>query len=201
MASQRIQAIINIIEGYASEAQKQGDPQIFLQRLSGPRGMHAVWHFGDQPTGTLRHFGVFGFLLFHWHLVQKVIQFFNYPALTEADFSNGGTYYSPQIDWNARIAPNLFPAQSIDDLIYFSYNFEIWHNDVHEVLEQRSGTPMGDASQNVLYPIFWQWHRLVNNVFEWQLQNLAKATGTSFNNFFEIVNSLENQSAQITNQI
>lgn len=201
MANSTLQATINTIEAYAAEAQKQGDPSIFAQRLSGDNGMHSCWHFGCQgPPPHHRHLGGFGFLLFHWHLVQKAIQLFNPQALTEADFSSGGTYYSAGTDWNTFVAPNLFPAQSLDDLIDFSATFETWHNNIHGVLQGVSGQPMGSASQNVLYPLFWQFHRFVNNVFEWQLQNYAKAIG-GFSNIFDVVDSLENQSTAITDQI
>lgn len=201
MANATIQSGINLIETYASEAQQQGDPQIFLQRLSGENGLHNVWHYGQQSPFIPKHwYGSFGFLLFHWHLVQKVIQFFNPQALTEADFSSGGTYYSPDTDWKTFVAPNLVPAQSLDDVVVFSYNFELWHNGIHSVLSQVSGLPMGDARQNVLYPLFWQFHRFVNNVFEWQLQNYAKASGTSFSSIFQIIDFIENQPVAITNQ-
>ncbi len=173
--------IIDQIEFFADEASRAGNPRHFLERISGQGGLHYVWHFRGGRASL-------GFFLFHWHLVKKVEELgIDLTPLTEADFSQGGTYYSPSTDWNRIMRPRMRPVKSLEELALFSLNFEGWHNPVHGVLEGVSGLPMGDGAINVLYKLFWDFHSFVNGIFEWQLENYAKSNNLPFDTIIQYV--------------
>ena len=187
--------IIGQIEGFAEEARNAGNPRLFLERLSGQNGLHYVWHFrGGRNT--------FGFLLFHWHLCAKVRELgMNIVPLTAEDFSAGGRFHEPRLDWNTVMRPRIQSARSLEDLAQFSNTLEFWHNGIHGVLARGSGLPMGDGAINVLYQLFWNFHFFIDSLFEWQLQNYGASSGMQFNLISDIVQYIESQDHAIIARI
>ena len=96
--------LISAIDRAAKEAKNRGNPNIFLQKLSGQNGLHVIWHFRGRRRSI-------GFLLFHWHLVEdfKVLrlnQSMGVRPLAKQDFKTGGRYHSADADWDIWTAFN-----------------------------------------------------------------------------------------------
>ncbi len=177
--------IIREIELFADDARSTGNPRRFLERLAGPSGLHVRWHFRGLRT---QH----GFLLFHWHLVEKVKELgLGVTALREEDFSPGGIYHARRSDWNTEMRPYMRPVRSLEELTNFSMHIECWNNDMHSVLEQVTGKPLSDPSQDVLYEECWRFYIFIIRKFEWQLQNYANATSIQGASFSQIVQQIE----------
>ena len=77
------------------------------------------------------------------------------------------------------------------DLFSYSKRIEDWHNFAHESLMMVSGQPLHDASVNIFYPLFWDLHFFINNLFEKELRSLSSSIHLGVNTPAKIVQKLE----------
>lgn len=180
--------LVSAVDRATQDAKNRGNPNIFLQKLSGQNGLHVIWHFRGGRRSI-------GFLLFHWHLVEdfralRLNQSMGVRPLVKRQFEQGGKYYSEDADWDAHMN-GVQPSKTLQDLFRYSKRIEDWHNFAHDSLMMVSGQPLHDASVNIFYPLFWDLHFFINNQFEKQLRSFASAVHLGVNTPVKIVQKLE----------
>jgi hypothetical protein len=145
---------IALINSYASDALKQKNPLLFLQRL-GP--LHHRWHQTSVRRRTV------GFLLFHWHLIV---------ALKHCHSDKlwpGGVVPFTLANWSAFSWPYSVPdnvaSGDFDSLAAFSHDIEIWHGEAHHAVMMATGEDLMTTTTNVLLRDFWRLHYFINARF------------------------------------
>ena len=179
-------ATINSLQGFKDEAQNDGNPRVFLERLS---PLHVNWH--NQPSASRR----IGFLIFHWHVVAHfkelglVDNMGVNPIYTVAVFSPGGAY--SEADFNDAMT-GVSASQSLQGLADFSRAIEGWHNEAHMVIADKTGNPLMDPGRNVFYRRFWRLHLFIDQRFESEMTSYAQAAHPQLTTSAQVIDHLEN---------
>lgn len=186
--------ILDRLQRAESDAKKDNNPMLYLQRLS---RIHTAWH-GTSFVGRR-----VGFLLFHWHVIKhfKALELesrLNVNPYREADFGNNGRF--AEADWDESMG-NVGPSMNLDDLIEFSQRIEAWHNEAHMIIEDVTGAPMMDASRNIFYAAFWNLHFFINQKLEQEVKNYARSAHPSLTDIDSIIRHIENEHHRVVRAI
>lgn len=195
-------SIVYYLRIWSSEAEKSGNPRLFLDRLA---NQHDSWH-GTQPP-------ILGFLLYHHFVVKnfraiKLDQILNVSPYSTDDFKAGGKFEWQQ-EWDIPADPqrpeinrqvfetllqrwtSLPSAKTIDELATLSFRLQNWHNLVHYVVERATNKPMGNPLVNIYLTEFWNLHFLVEQQFERNLRSFGNSINLA--NIDEIVEHIEEE--------
>jgi len=180
-----LDATINYLFNIADEALRARNPRLFLDRFS---PFHARFH--------MQNIRDLGFLTFHWCVIYyfRIIgldRAMNIMPYTINDFSTGGRFFTGNSFCSNWLSSAPSP-RSVNDLILYSWQLELCHNDWHMAIETRTGTPMMDPYVNIYYPAFWNLHFFLNLAFEDQLnQYKSNIGGSSLATAYQVIQDID----------
>ena len=122
-----------------------------------------------------------GFLTFHWCVIYyfRVLglhNILNVRPYSINDFSPGGIFFTGN-SFCSNWMSSAVSSGNVNDLIRYSWQLELCHNDWHMAMEERTGAPLMDPYINIYYTAFWNLHFFLNNEFEAQLNQYRANTG------------------------
>jgi hypothetical protein len=177
---------INYLLNIATEALRANNARLFLDRFS---SYHAAFHRRDITSRDI------GFLMYHWCVIYyfrtlALDRIMNITPYTIRDFMPWGRFYTGNVfcgTWLERI----LLSRNINDLIRFSWQLELCHNEWHAGIETVTGAPMMDPARNIYFQAFWNLHFFIDSLFVQQLIGYRDANNLSFRTPYQIIVSLE----------